>query len=108
MTKNTIQKKNYIKQKHWKETCIVPYDLTWYWLNKRPINELYILSHREYNSLPLYWRNEYSLEDSTKNLFVVDYIFQKLLEYDKKNIIQPQMFRSFCQLAKKTSLHNLK
>lgn len=69
-------------------------------LNRRTHNDLYKLSEPELNLFGSDWKDYYS----TKNIFVVDYLFNEMLNHDRNNIlINTSMIYSFRDLANKTS-----
>ena len=83
------------------------YDL---WLHTRVssnigYNKKYTLPKEEYEDLDYELQQEYSYDDTTKNVFHVDYLFNELLKSDEKNTyIKPDMIESFEQLVKHTSM----
>lgn len=80
------------------------------WLNCRTKNDLYKQTQDEYNFFerkyeyvkPIQKKN-YSYEDSDKNIFVVDHLFNELLKNDVHDIVKPEMLESFRKLAKQNS-----
>ncbi len=72
-----------------------------YWLNKMENEKL---SEQEYQHLSNSLTEKYSVDDTSTNRFVVDYIFDQLLQVDSENLlINPQMIDSFKNLACKKS-----
>lgn len=63
-------------------------------------NSSYRISEDEYEFLDEELKESYSYEETAKNIFVVDYLFNELL---KDDIIQPEMLDSFRDLAEQTS-----
>lgn len=72
------------------------------WLNKQ-INEIYQISEEDYDSLSDDLRNRYSYCETTRYNFIIDYIFNELLETDQNKIITNDMRESFKNLAISTS-----
>ena len=74
------------------------------WLNKHTLNDSYKITMEQYNELDESWKEHYSFNDISKNIFTIDYLFNELLEFDKDNIfIRPEMINSFRKLAIVTS-----
>ncbi|XWV26505.1 hypothetical protein QJ857_gp0564 [Tupanvirus soda lake] len=73
------------------------------WLKRRIKNELYKLSKEEYEKLDPSWKKAYTYNDACKNGFVVDYVFNELLNQDNNVFIRPEMLNSFRSLALSTS-----
>jgi hypothetical protein len=74
-----------------------------FWLNKKT-NSLHKLTKKEYDMLNTSWKDNYSLNDTNKNKFVVDYLFNELLsENNNKTYITPDMYNSFKKMAFYTS-----
>ena len=75
-----------------------------FWLHSKRLNNSRILSKEEYNNLDPQLTQAYSLGDTNKNIFHVDFLFDMLLKADKENTyIKPDMLQSFETLAKDTS-----
>lgn len=67
-------------------------------------NSCYKLSKKEYDALDSSWKNSYTLIDTHKNSFTVNYLFNQLLLEDKDNTyVKPEMLKSFKKLAFNTS-----
>jgi len=74
------------------------------WLNQKMQNALYKLTPTEYSTLHSELRKNVSYDDTQKNIFNIDYLFNELLEHDPTNtIIKPEMINSFRKLALITS-----
>ncbi len=74
------------------------------WLRTRIRNELFRPSELEYDQLSDHIKDEYDYENTDKNIFYADYIFDKLQEHDTVRIINSDMLDSFRKLAFKTSI----
>ncbi len=78
-----------------------------HWLNRRSKSSRmnsHKLSEQEYKMLNAVWQNNYSIKDTQKNEFAVNYLFNQLLTEDKYNkYIKPQMLASFKKMAFDTS-----
>lgn len=74
-----------------------------YWMNTE--NVMNTLDQREYQYLDPTWKKQYSYDDTSKNGFTIDYLFNELLKNDIDNlVINEDMFPSFCKLAKISSI----
>ncbi|XWV25245.1 hypothetical protein QJ856_gp0527 [Tupanvirus deep ocean] len=83
---------------------VVPQSMTpKLWLRRRIKNELYRLSKEEYENLDTSWKKAYTYDDTSKNGFVVDYVFNELLNKDDSVYLKPEMLNSFRDLAISTS-----
>ncbi|MEM3063009.1 MAG: hypothetical protein QW303_05655 [Nitrososphaerota archaeon] len=73
-------------------------------LYKRTNNPLYIITPEDYKYLDPMLKEKYQYEDTSRYIFLVDYIFSELLSYDESfMIIKPNMLDSFRILASFTS-----
>lgn len=78
-----------------------------YWLHKKSENCLYQLDEDDYHKLDSYWQDNYTLDDTRRYIFAIEYLFNDLLENDENSIlISPNMDKSFRKLAYQTSNHN--
>jgi len=75
-----------------------------FWLKKCMNNLSYRISEEEYNLLHPSWKEIYSYTDTSKNIFIVDYLFNEMLMNDSANlVIKPNMLNSFRNFAYNTS-----
>lgn len=73
------------------------------WQNTKKCT-LKVIEKKNYKNLDSDLKTKYSHYDTNKNIFVVDYLFDKLLKLDKRNeIINKTMYDSFVNLAVNTS-----
>lgn len=74
------------------------------WRDRKTKCDLYKITHKEYNSLDITWRNTYTFDDTCKHVFVIDFLFNKLCSKEENcNLIRPDMLESFLELAIKYS-----
>lgn len=74
------------------------------WLNNRSKE---LMNEEEYQSLDPQLKKYYKYNDTSKNIFIVDYLFNSLLKEDQNNkYIKPYMLESFRDLAIHTSYTN--
>lgn len=71
------------------------------WFNIR--HKLYRLTEQEYEELDPEWKQYYTLDDTGKNSFKVNYLFYELLKNDNMQLVESSMLDSFKKLALDTS-----
>ena len=94
-----------------KPTVIIPpsqkLQLYQNWLRQRSRSEpsLFRPEKSEYDNLSENLLKDYAYEDTDKNMFYVDYVFDQLQQSDNTNIVRPDMLDSFRELAYNTSVN---
>lgn len=74
------------------------------WTKRATHNNLYNMSETEYDLLDMSIKDNYEYEDTNTNIFMVDCLFDDLMENDELGtIIRPEMRDSFIKLSKMTS-----
>lgn len=71
------------------------------WFNTR--HKLYRLTEQEYEELDPEWKQYYTLDDTGRNSFKVNYLFYELLKNDSMQLVESSMLDSFKRLALDTS-----
>ncbi|MEM0354182.1 MAG: hypothetical protein QXW79_01235 [Thermoplasmata archaeon] len=90
------------KDLHYIPTFVLPNPISR--LYKRTNNPLYTITPEDYKLLNPILKEKYQYEDTSRYIFLVDYIFSELLRYDESSmIIKPNMLDSFRILATLTS-----
>lgn len=75
-----------------------------YWLGVKSHNPLYQIDEDDYNTLDEDLSTRYTRDDTDKNIFTIEYLFNDLMNNDVDNsLILPNMVESFKKLAYHTS-----
>lgn len=80
------------------------HDISDFWINSSTLHQQYRLPIVEYKNMDRELQKKYKHTDTMKNIFHIDFLFNKLLKQDeKRHYIKPEMLKSFQKLAKCTS-----
>lgn len=74
------------------------------WLKNKTNNYLHKITEKEYEELNTILKNKYNYEDTSQNIFTLDYLFLKMLDIDTFNLIRKDMINQFYSFAQKSSV----